>query len=189
MKEKRTTKQTLILIGKIGAIVSLVLLVFAAIGTAGGFLGLIFFPFVDWSWLRELMVKGASESGMALSWDVGILNATNAEIVSLNVFLSAGTSVGLLYFARGLFANIEKEGTPFTEPNVKLLVNIGIVSLVQAFAAPIILNIVINATGTETLFADSGASGVSLILALFVFALSLVFKYGVELQKEADTTL
>jgi hypothetical protein len=189
MKEKRTTKQTLILIGKIGAIVSLVILVFAAIGTAAGFLGLIFSPLVDWPWLQELIAKNASENGIALSWDVSALNATNAEIVSLKTFLSAGTSVVLLYFARALFANIEREGTPFTDPNVKLLVIIGIVSLVQAFAVPIIAGIVINATGTEALFGDSSSSGASLIMALFVFALSLVFKYGVELQKEADTTL
>jgi len=189
MKEKRTTKQTLILIGKVGAIVSLVILIFAAIGAAVGFLGLIFSPFVDWNWLQELIAKGASESGAALNWDVSVLNATNAEIVSLKTFLSAGTSVVLLYFARGLFANIEKEGTPFTDPNVKQLVNIGIISLVQAFAVPIIVGIVINATGTTALFGDSSSSGASLIMALFVFAMSLVFKYGVELQKEADTTL
>ncbi len=189
MKNKKSAKQTLILIGKVGAIVSLVLLVFAAIGTFVGFLGLILSPFFNWTWLQDLIKNTASQNGYALNWDVTTLNVTDAEIVSLKTLLGGASSTVLLFFAHALFAHIEKEGTPFVDANVKLLVDIGIVALVQAIAVPLFISIVVNATGTAALFANSSASGVSFVLALFVFALSLVFKYGVELQKEADTTL
>ncbi|MFA6625183.1 MAG: DUF2975 domain-containing protein, partial [Bacilli bacterium] len=87
-----------------------------------------------------------------------------------------------------LFRNIKKEGTPFRSTNVSLLNKIGVVSLIQGVGIPCISTIITLSTKTSDLFTGT-ISGVSIIFGLLIFALSLVFKYGVSLQDEADTTL
>lgn len=188
MKEKHSTKETLRKIGHVADIISIIIFVLCCVAAAGGFLGLIISPFIDWPWWRDIISQSANRAGNTLSWDVSNLTIKNAEIVSVQSLLSSGISGLLVFYCHLLFKNIAREGTPFIDANVHLLISIGIISLVRALAVPLVLTIIFAATGTESIF-TSGFSGIGIIVALFVFALSLVFKYGAELQKEADTTL
>jgi hypothetical protein len=189
MKKVKSTKETLRQIGRVASLISEILGVFVLVGAAFAAIGVIVAPFVDFAALQQLITDIATDNNLALSWDVTLLNLRNVEVVCVGALLNSAVEAVLLYFVTHLFRNIYEEGTPFTDKNVKCLVNIGIVSLIQSLGVGAVMGIVYDVTGTEALFHNVFTNGPGFIIALFVFALSLVFKYGVELQKEADATL
>jgi hypothetical protein len=131
---------------------------------------------------------GATKNNTALTWDVNILNITNAEVFSVNTLLASGCGAWLAYTAHDFFNGMALARTPFTTKSVHSLSMIGIISLISAVGVPIVMGIVEAATKTTQLFSNAWY-GTSIFFALFIFFLSLIFKYGVILQKEADTTL
>lgn len=71
-----------------------------------------------------------------------------------------------------IFGEVEKEGTPFTENNIKLLKKVNILALILWIAGMM---------GTK--------STVGLVFLIVIFAFRSVFEYGYKLQKESDETL
>jgi len=94
----------------------------------------------------------------------------------------------VLYYANRFFTNVYKNNTPFLEENVLCLNRIAILMVIGAIALPII-------SGAAVYVLDVGYDMVVnfdlfvLFAALFVYFLALIFKHGVELQKESDSTL
>jgi hypothetical protein len=188
METKKSTKRTLQTIGKVAYVISKIIFILGLIGASIGLTCMISAAFVNWEWVRETIIDFAQQHDLTLTWDVGTLTLKNAEVLSFGVLVKCGSGAVLTYFLMKLFGNIKDEGTPFTDSNVKLLMAVGITCLVEAFGVSLLLDIVVRATQTGAIF-NYGSNFPNLIIALLVFALALVFKYGVELQKEADTTL
>lgn len=188
METKKSTKHTLQTIGKIAYVISKIVFILCIIGASIGLTFMIVGTFVNWEWVRTSITDYAYNHDLTLSWDVAVLNVKNAEVLAIGMLLRAGSGAVLAYFLAKLFGNIKNEGTPFTDANVKLLMAVGITCLVEAFGVSLILSVLVHATNTAAVF-NFNSDIPNLFIALLVFALALVFKYGVELQKEADTTL
>ena len=71
-----------------------------------------------------------------------------------------------------IFGEVEKQGTPFTENNIKLLKKVNILALILWIAGMMGAN-----------------STVGLVFLIVIFAFRSVFEYGYKLQKESDETL
>lgn len=72
-----------------------------------------------------------------------------------------------------IFGEVEKEGTPFTENNIKLLKKVHIVSIFLW---------ILGMAGVRK-------NTVGIVFVLVISAFRSVFEYGYKLQKEADETL
>ena len=72
-----------------------------------------------------------------------------------------------------IFGEVEKEGTPFTENNIKLLKKVHIISIFLW---------VLGMAGVRK-------NTVGIVFVLVISAFRSVFEYGYKLQKEADETL
>jgi hypothetical protein len=94
----------------------------------------------------------------------------------------------ILYCLDRILDNIREAGTPFTDENVKGLRRIAVLVLIAAIAVPVIGFILVKIT-------DAGSNVMIefnpflLFVAVLVYFVSLIFKYGVALQKESDETL
>lgn len=187
MESKEKTLKTITTISSVAYIISKIIFVLVCIGAGLGLLGMIISPFIDWSWVQSSIQKGADSLGETWNW-INKVNLVNAE-VSCAYSLSNGVVAAFLsYFCYSLFKNIKVKKTPFDKENSSYLTKIGVISLIQAFGVPLFMLIITASTKTSDVF-SSKVSGASLVLALFIFTLSLIFKYGSSLQEEADTTL
>lgn len=187
MESKEKTLKTITTISSVAYVISKIIFVFACIGAAVGILGMIISPFIDWNWVQSSIQKGAEAANQTWNW-ISKVNLTSAEVSCTNALLGGTVGAFLSYYCYSLFRNIKEKQTPFDKANSSYLTKIGITSLIQAFGVPLIMLIITSATKTSDIF-SSKVSGVSLVFALFIFTLSLIFKYGSSLQEEADTTL
>ena len=180
-------KDDLKFLRKVSSICSVVFKIFSVLCFIAAIVCLIFMivsPFIPW----DETIKFVKDNIQVDAKVIDYLNIRYAEVgcvIGLISFVASMFGTDLSYH---LFRNIKKEGTPFRSTNVSLLNKIGVVSLIQGVGIPCISTIITLSTKTSDLFTGT-ISGVSIIFGLLIFALSLVFKYGVSLQDEADTTL
>lgn len=182
--EKEKTVKSLRTLGSVCSVLFKIFSILCLIAAVICFGAIIAAPFVPWSDAVDFITKNVTGDISFTKY----LNVKYAEVACVTGLCSLVVAMVSTHLCDLLFFNIKKEGTPFRKSNVALLNKIGIVALVQAVGLPIVYAIITNATGTQDVFTSS-FSGVALVFGLLIFALSLVFKYGVTLQDEADTTL
>lgn len=182
MEEKEKSRIRLVKISHVGSILFKILAIVCLIASAFALVGLIASIFIDWGWVQNEITGHEANP----NFDVSLLNVTNATVACTYGFLGAGTSAVNLYFIYRLFEAIYQAKTPFTGAAVKNLNIIGIVSLAQSIGMSLFMSILISITHAAL---STSGWGTSIGFALFIFLLSLVFRYGVSLQKESDTTL
>jgi len=182
MDEKEKSRIRLVKISHVGSILFKILAIVCLVASALALAGLIASFFIDWGWVQSEITSHKANP----SFDVSLLNTTNAAVACTSGFLGAGTGAVNLYFIYRLFEAIYQAKTPFTLAAVKNLNIIGIVSLAQSIGVSLFMSILIGVTHAAL---STSGWGMSVGFALFIFLLSLVFRYGVSLQKESDTTL
>lgn len=180
--EKEKNRIRLVKISHIGSILFKILAILCLVASALALSGLIASFFIDWGWVQSEITSHKANP----SFDVSLLNMTSAAVACTSGFLGAGTGAVNLYFVHRLFETIYQAKTPFTGAAVKNLNVIGIVSLAQSIGVSLFMSILVGATHAAI---STSGWGMSVGFALFIFLLSLVFRYGVSLQEESDTTL
>lgn len=132
--------------------------------------------------------------GMVIAVPIEVFgNDTIAKIWGTIAFTIASLAftLSIARIAMRLFGNMRKGDTPFTMENAKLLKTMGIVMIVASLVPQIIGASVgsgIAAVNGLTFDADMG-NGFPLLAALAFFVMSVIFKYGCELQTQVDETL
>ena len=93
-----------------------------------------------------------------------------------------------LYYIYRLFKSIHVNNTPFMDESVKCLERIAIMVIICTIVLPIITYAAVHLLNgsQEQVFEFNPFS---LFIAFMFYFLSLIFKYGVALQKESDATL
>ncbi|AIZ56689.1 hypothetical protein Mpt1_c08100 [Candidatus Methanoplasma termitum] len=120
----------------------------------------------------------------------GLTSGSQVAILAVCVIVILILMFVILYYIDHFFMNIRKNNTPFNEASVKDLKILAILTLKLTIAQA-----VIGAVLAGTIFASQdlpsviGFNPLSLFIAGVIYVLYLVFKYGVDLQKEADETL
>lgn len=82
-------------------------------------------------------------------------------------------AIGLVDCLAKIFGEVEKNGTPFTEKNIKLLKRVQILSIILW---------ILQMAGIRE-------NSIGLVFVLVISAFRVIFEYGYKLQKEADETL
>lgn len=185
MEDTNKSKKALVIISKVFYVLSYIAMIACFVAAGVCFLGMVIAPFMPYSGIADF-VNSHPETFTNTDF-LKYVNITYAEVGCVIGLLSGGLAGVTCLWARNLFGSIKEANTPFTDKAVHNLNLIGIFALIQAIALPATLGIIIAATKTGDAY--KAFEGGSFLLALFVFAMSLVFKYGVSLQKQADTTL
>lgn len=99
------------------------------------------------------------------------------------------TALGSLIFGSiyKVFKNIEKDKTPFTKANVRLIKNVGIYSIIIPFVGTVI-GIITSLVAKNTYF-DASLDVTVVFMGFVVLCLSQFFAYGVELEDEVEGLL
>jgi len=183
--ESEKAKKALIVISKICYVIAFILMILCFVAAGFSLIGIAVAPFMPYDWIKDFVL--AHPNSYHDTAFLAYINVKYAEVACVYGLLGAGVSGVSMLFARNLFGSIKEANTPFAEKAVSSLNMIGLLALIQAIAVPVVLSIVTAATGTGDTFNSWNFGNV--FFALFIFAISLVFKYGVSLQKQADTTL
>lgn len=110
-------------------------------------------------------------------------------VIYITTMIGLALAIIVVYELHSLFDNIYREHTPFIEENARILKYISMLVLVSAVVIPIIAIISTHLLGANP-DNDYSTFNVGLIFTAFIIYLSsLIFKYGVALQKESDETL
>jgi hypothetical protein len=104
---------------------------------------------------------------------------------SSTAIISAVSFIMMLFMIR-FFENIRTSYTPFTLENAKILKDSSIVMLLSAGLMPITFLILASLLKQKY---EINIELLLFVLALIVYCISLVFRYGALLQKESDETL
>lgn len=179
------TKKTLVTISKVAYVFAYIIMILCFMAAGFGFVGMIASAFLPYGDIISY-ISSHPELNVAASV-LDKINISYAEVGCTFGVVYGGIAGVSSFFVKKLFHSIHKEGTPFTESAVKSLNMIGIFSLIQAIVVPGFFAILTNLTNTKIM--NPSFLGTPVVFALFIFALSLVFKYGVVLQHEADATL
>lgn len=181
--EKSKTKERLAKIGHVCGVVSQVIFIIACIAGAFCALGFLASFFIDWRVVRDNILSSNANPG----FDVSLLTMQNAVGYTLSGTINMAATCVTLYFVWKFFSKIYEKKTPFSNETVRYLMIIGVILLAESLFLPL-TGTIIHAAFSMTASLEL-ASGPGLLVSLFVLALALVFKYGAELQSEADTTL
>ena len=104
-------------------------------------------------------------------------------------FISALVMLSVQIFVVILLLSVKKDETPFNLKNVRLLKSIAILLMVleplEVIASRIPTVLSDNTVAVMTYF----PSGSIFVAGIVVYCISLVFKYGITLQKQFDETL
>jgi len=114
--------------------------------------------------------------------------AALAKVLSVGMLVLGIVGFRMMYYIYQLFDNIHKNNTPFTDDNAKYLQRIAVLMIVSTIILPIIDGVMQRVVNVEY-YSQLGFGGFPILVALLLFFLSLVFKYGATLQKESDETL
>jgi magnesium-transporting ATPase (P-type) len=115
------------------------------------------------------------------------LTLTEVRAVSLNAITVCIVALILLYYVARLFTNIHRDSKIFTESNVKDLRMIALLMVIAAVVIVIVTGIIYLWNPSPIL--DGASPLFLLMMAFFVYILSLIFSHGAELQKQSDETL
>lgn len=86
-----------------------------------------------------------------------------------------------------VFKNIEKDTTPFTKENVRLVKYIGIYSIAAPFVS-VVVDVVMSLVAKNTYF-NVSLNVTAVFMGFVVLCLSQFFAYGVELEDEVEGLL
>jgi hypothetical protein len=173
----------LIGISKYGALISKILLIVAAIGIAVAVIALTVIA-VNPDLVIDLITV-SEPLGVPIE-DIDI--AKVAAVLIPCILIIGALVIAMLYFIGRLFSNICNDKTPFTDDNSKCLVFIAILTVICTLVIPAV-DFTVQWVIDSALYQSYGFGVFPLFVALMLYCLSLVFKHGAELQKEADQTL
>ncbi len=126
--------------------------------------------------------------GVITGWNAADTVATGSSVVMVvQTFVMLALAVVLIFTAFRLLGSLRKEETPFTEVNGKRIRNMSFV-LIVIEPVTILFNIISNALNKEV-FVVQSFGGMMLAAGFVMYCISLVFRYGCELQQESDETL
>ncbi len=125
----------------------------------------------------------------------GFISGWNSEVpvsaantVSLvHSFVMLALAAVLIFTAFMLLGSLRKEETPFTEKNGRRIRNISFVLI--AVEPVTILSNIISAALDKSVIVVTSFGGMLLASGFVMYCISLVFRYGCELQQESDETL
>lgn len=162
------TLSNILTVFKVARILAKVIFILSIVGGAGCLIGLCFLPLADG--LNFLSGEVFIDLSSYLGCSVGIISCT-AEAV-------------FAFMAEKYFKKVLDAGTPFTFESSKESFRLGIASLIISVATSIVAGIV---AGIILLFSDNFAdydtsTSFSLATGLFFLFLSMIFKYGAELN-------
>lgn len=103
-------------------------------------------------------------------------------------FLYLGGLTAMFYMIKALMKALKECETPFTENVIKRMQNFGW-SLIPVIVLSAITESVWGAIGTGSTTINFSLNLGGLLVLAVVFVLTLVFKYGAELQQQSDETL
>ncbi|MDR0334614.1 MAG: DUF2975 domain-containing protein [Methanomassiliicoccaceae archaeon] len=126
--------------------------------------------------------------GILEEWEV--MPADNEiRAVALNAIAMCAIGLVIMYYVHRLFTNIHKSNALFTDANVEDLRTIAILLLIAA----VVLTAVVSLTTFYLLDTTDIVVGFNplmmLMTALIIYMVSLIFRYGTELQRQSDETL
>lgn len=170
------TLSTILTIFKVARILAKIVFILCIVGGAGCVLGLISLPLVG-----GLMSVGIFSAEEGLSLPSAYLGCI------VGIIACAGEAV-FAFLAERYFQNVLKAETPFTFDGAKESFRLGLVSIIISVAISVASGIV---AFVFLLFASSFVEpeidmSFSLSTGLFFLFLSLIFKYGAELQKPCE---
>jgi hypothetical protein len=144
--------------------------------------------------MTAVLVITAVHSGLLVNPDLwsaaeeAPMTIGQIQAAALTGIVTATVILVIMYYIDRIFTETHKNNTPFLNENVRFLKIIAILVFVAAFVP------VINATATY--FLENGTGIVVgfnplilLLMAFVIYGISIVFSYGVTLQKESDETL
>ena len=159
---------------KVAKIIAKVVFILCIVGAAGCALGFFAISAVDAFMPEALIAEGVTA-------DLGYLGCI------IGVVACIGEAV-FAFLAEKYFKNVLERGTPFALDGAKECFRLGIASLIISAAASAISGI---AAAVIIMFSNSAASeseinaSFSITTGLFLMFLSMIFKYGAELQNAA----
>lgn len=177
-----STLKTIQTISEVAKILSIIVLVACIIGTVGciiGAVGIACIPAdmeVDGETIREIIER---ESDMTI-------DTIYASLISVAI-MCLGEAI-VARFALSYFKNELEAGTPFTFEGARELKKVGIVSIVAPIVAFIICTVITAVMDVILGDVDSVSFGneFSITFGIMMIIMSVICKYGAELQKKLD---
>lgn len=169
------TLSNILVVFKVARILAKVSFILCIVGAAGTLLGSFMLPlaYEFASELTEIEILDIYSTYCALI--VGIFATTGAAVFS--------------FLAEKYFKKVLEVGTPFTFDGAKECFRLGITSLIISASVSIIsavvLGIVSMISGSAILENDLNVS-ISVSTGLFFLFISMIFKHGAELKKDAE---
>ncbi|MBE6531549.1 MAG: hypothetical protein E7679_05645 [Ruminococcaceae bacterium] len=167
------TLSNILTVFKVAKVIAKVAYILTIIGAVGCLIGALVSPML-YDFMPEL------SEDLDISWLYSAYISGTVACIGATV---------LLILSEKYFKNVLNAGTPFTFEGAKECFRLGIASLIISVAVSIISGIAVGValllSGIESLDSDFSMS-VSLSSGLFYIFLSMIFKYGAELQKDAD---
>lgn len=156
-------------LAKIAMILSLVWGVLALLGAASGMV-----------WKYGGTVIGADLEVLQELTHTAALDEMIARLFSDAVF--AFTDLTLFGFAYAYFKKEQEDGTPFTQTGADAIKKLGIKIIVLPLVAIIIAQVIFECFGVDT--HEDWGNGGSVMLGIMLILVSMVFRYGAELEKK-----
>ncbi len=144
---------------------------------------------VDDSDLSEFSVN-ETENGIAINAKTNPVSFTAGRLIAALVitFLYFGALVVMFHMVKYLMKALKECDTPFTEAVIKNMQRFGW-SLIPVIIMSAVAESAWGALTTGGTMINFSLNLGGLLVLAVVFVLTLVFKYGAELQKESDETL
>ena len=171
-----------------------VVYVFSKIGRIASIVGIsVFVVAVIWVIFAGPNAAYELGNGITIQGPVDFGDVTVAVVWGEMSYAIAATICSLLLCLRfeKLFDNMRSQPSPFTIENANQFKVIAIILIVGSVGPVIFAQIIGQSVAaiTQTAFSLEFSGGFSLLTALLFFVMSIVFKYGCELQAQVDETL
>ena len=136
-------------------------------------------------WCDYSITKAIGDGSSVINYFVG--NAENVSFeqalcVLLQEFVYSLTSGIILAWVCSYFFHELKDGTPFTKEGAKRILHLGIKTIVLPLVAAIIVGVIYGCYGIDE--PSDIENGISVMFGIGLILISLVFKYGAELEEK-----
>ena len=170
------TLSNILTVFKVARIVAKVIFILCIVGAAGSFIGLVTLPLTKLIPLESFTDELPDLAPTYIACIVGVLACAGEAVMA--------------FLAERYFKNVLSAGTPFTFDGAKEVFRLGIASMIISVAVSVGTGIL---TGLVALFSSPELAeldfdlSISLSTGLFFLFLSMLFKYGAELnEKKAE---
>lgn len=126
--------------------------------------------------------------GIKINSPFSLANAVGIGTETLTGVASQCFLIAILISTNRIFKNISCEYTPFTQKTAKGMRRIAILLLIDSIVAPQVDSAIQKSISITTGALDNFSDEL-IILAIVLYCFSLIFQYGVELQRQSDETL